>query len=30
MTQHLITLYTRTPLHIGSGTSVDVVDLPLM
>jgi CRISPR-associated protein Cmr4 len=30
MTQHLITLYTRTPLHVGSGTSVDVVDLPLM
>jgi len=30
MTSHLLTLYTRTPLHIGSGTSVDVVDLPLM
>lgn len=30
MNQHLLTLYTRTPLHIGCGTSVDVVDLPLM
>jgi CRISPR-associated protein Cmr4 len=28
--QHLLTLYTRTPLHVGSGTSVDVVDLPIM
>jgi CRISPR-associated protein Cmr4 len=30
MKQHLLTLYTRTPLHVGSGTSVDVVDLPIM
>jgi CRISPR-associated protein Cmr4 len=28
--RHLLTLYTRTPLHVGSGTSVDVVDLPIM
>jgi len=28
--KHLVTLYTRTPLHVGCGTSVDVVDLPLM
>lgn len=28
--KHLLTLYTRTPLHVGSGTSVDVVDLPIM
>lgn len=30
MKPHLVTLYTRTPLHIGCGTSVDVVDLPIM
>ncbi len=30
MSQFLITLYTHTPLHVGCGTSVDVVDLPLM
>ncbi len=30
MQKHLLTLYTRTPLHIGCGTSVDVVDLPIM
>jgi len=30
MKRHLFTLYTRTPLHVGSGTSVDVVDLPIM
>ena len=30
MTKHLLTLYTRTPLHIGCGTSVDVIDLPIM
>ncbi len=30
MKQHLLTLHTRTPLHIGCGTSVDAVDLPLM
>jgi CRISPR-associated protein Cmr4 len=30
MTKHLLTLYTRTPLHVGCGTSVDVVDLPIM
>ncbi len=28
--RHLLTLYTRTPLHVGSGNSVDVVDLPIM
>jgi CRISPR-associated protein Cmr4 len=28
--RELLTLYTRTPLHLGSGTSVDVVDLPIM
>lgn len=27
--RHLLTLYTRTPLHVGSGASVDVVDLPI-
>jgi len=26
----LLTLHTRTPLHLGCGTSVDVIDLPLM
>jgi CRISPR-associated protein Cmr4 len=30
MKRHLLTLYTRTPLHVGSGTSVDVVDLPII
>ena len=30
MNKHLLTLYTRTPLHVGSGTSVEVVDLPIM
>ena len=30
MTKHLLTFYTRTPLHVGCGTSVDVVDLPIM
>jgi CRISPR-associated protein Cmr4 len=30
MKRHLLTLYTRTPLHVGSGTSVDVIDLPIM
>lgn len=30
MKKHLITLYTRSPLHVGCGTSVDVVDLPIM
>lgn len=30
MSKHLVTLYTRTPLHVGCGTSVDVVDLPIM
>lgn len=29
MSQHLLTLYTRTPLHVGCGSSVDVVDLPI-
>ena len=27
--KHLLTLYTRSPLHVGSDTSVDVVDLPI-
>ena len=30
MKRHLLTLYTRTPLHVGCGTSVDVIDLPIM
>ena len=30
MTQHLLTLHTRTPLHVGSGASVEVVDQPIM
>jgi len=30
MKRYLLTIYTRTPLHVGSGTSVDVVDLPIM
>lgn len=30
MKRHLLTIYTRSPLHVGSGTSVDVVDLPIM
>lgn len=30
MKKYLLTLYTRTPLHVGCGTSVDVVDLPIM
>ena len=30
MSKHLLTLYTRAPLHVGCGTSVDVVDLPIM
>jgi CRISPR-associated protein Cmr4 len=30
MQKQLLTLYTRTPLHVGCGTSVDVVDLPIM
>lgn len=30
MKRNLLTLYTRTPLHVGSGTSVEVVDLPIM
>jgi CRISPR-associated protein Cmr4 len=29
MNKHLITLYTQTPLHVGCGSSVDVVDLPI-
>jgi len=29
MTRHLLTLHTRTPLHVGCGHSVDVVDLPI-
>ena len=30
LSRHLLTAYTRTPLHLGSGSSVDVIDLPLM
>lgn len=30
MKKHLITLYARSPIHVGSGSSVDVVDLPIM
>ena len=30
MSKHLLTFYTRTPLHVGCGTSVDVIDLPIM
>jgi len=26
----LLTLYTRSPLHVGCGTSVDIVDMPIM
>jgi CRISPR-associated protein Cmr4 len=29
MKQHLLTFYTRSPLHLGCGTSVDVIDLPI-
>lgn len=29
MPARLLTLYTRTPLHVGCGLSVDVVDLPV-
>lgn len=28
--QNLIGIYTRSPLHVGAGTSVDIVDLPVM
>lgn len=28
--KHLLTIYTQSPLHVGSGTSVDVVDLPII
>jgi CRISPR-associated protein Cmr4 len=28
--KHLLTLYTRTPLHVGSGTSAEVVDLSII
>ncbi len=27
---YLLGIYTRSPLHIGSGTSVDIVDLPII
>ncbi len=30
MKQHLLTLYTRTPLHVGSGATVGAVDLPII
>lgn len=30
MTNQLITLFTRTPLHVGAGNSVGVVDSPIM
>ncbi len=27
---YLLGIYTRSPLHVGSGTSVDIVDLPIV
>lgn len=30
MLKHLVTLYTRTPLHVGSGATVGAVDLPII
>lgn len=30
MNHYLLTLHTRAPLHLGCGTSVDVIDLPIM
>ena len=27
--RHLLTFYTRTPIHVGSGATVEVVDLPV-
>ncbi len=30
MQKHLVTLYTRTPLHVGSGATVGAVDLPII
>lgn len=30
MTNKLVTLFTRTPLHVGAGNSVGVVDSPIM
>lgn len=30
MENYLLGIYTRSPLHVGSGTSVDIVDLPIM
>lgn len=29
LARYLITLYTRTPLHVGCGTSVEIADLPI-
>lgn len=30
MKKHLLTFYTRTPLHVGSGATVGAVDLPVV
>ena len=30
MQKHLVTFYTRTPLHVGSGATVGAVDLPVV
>lgn len=30
MNKHLLTFYTRTPLHVGTGASVGAIDLPIM
>lgn len=30
MHKHLVTFYTRTPLHVGSGATVGAVDLPII
>ncbi len=30
MQKHLVTFYTRTPLHVGSGATVGAVDLPVI
>lgn len=30
MKKQLVTIYARSPIHVGSGSSVDIVDLPIM
>jgi CRISPR-associated protein Cmr4 len=30
MNKQLLTIYARSPIHVGSGSSVDIVDLPIM